>query len=226
MIKNKEDQAKLDKAIELLKEIDIDGESTQELLGTIGMEHQMLRQLVMSSPTEQTHALMFEKRDVDDIMDKRLYNSQQLFILTAVAGTCMETAQRKFSNFTDNHGYAVLYELIMDIVDEMLFTEGCEYQKFLNDKEQDDWFSTHHNTCMDWYFMDKGRELLEARLEGHEAVSTSCLKCGKNIYHEKNLLVKEICNDCSDEIFLAKSQHLLKDEKIFISIVKDEKKEE
>jgi hypothetical protein len=50
--------------IEELKKIDVDGETMQYILKKTGMEDQMLRQLVMTLPLEQTEYLIEERKDL------------------------------------------------------------------------------------------------------------------------------------------------------------------
>ncbi len=49
-------------AIEMLQ--DVDGETMQHILREIGMEEQMLRQLMLSAPMEQVEYLMEEKNEL------------------------------------------------------------------------------------------------------------------------------------------------------------------
>ena len=50
-------------AIEMLQ--GVDGETMQYILREIGMEWQMLRQLILSTPMEQVEYLMEEKKELD-----------------------------------------------------------------------------------------------------------------------------------------------------------------
>ena len=54
------------KVIDLLETIDVDGETMLYILQRIGMEEQMLRQLVMSSPYTDTSDLLEEKVSLSD----------------------------------------------------------------------------------------------------------------------------------------------------------------
>jgi len=49
-------------AVEMLQ--DVDGETMELILREIGMEWQMLRQLMLSAPMEQVEYLMEEKKDL------------------------------------------------------------------------------------------------------------------------------------------------------------------
>ena len=49
------------KVIDLL--IDIDGETMEFILRKVGMEYQMLRQLMMTMPLEQVEYLLEERKD-------------------------------------------------------------------------------------------------------------------------------------------------------------------
>ena len=61
---NKEEEVL--KIIELCRNIEIDGETTEYILRAIGMEEQMLRQLVMSYPQSDIMDLLLEKVELDD----------------------------------------------------------------------------------------------------------------------------------------------------------------
>jgi hypothetical protein len=50
--------------IEELKKMNVDGETMQYILKKTGMEDQMLRQLVMTLPLEQTEYLIEERKDL------------------------------------------------------------------------------------------------------------------------------------------------------------------
>ena len=52
--------------IGMLKEINVDGETMQFIIEQVGMEEQMLRQLVMSSPYTDTSDLLEEKVQLSD----------------------------------------------------------------------------------------------------------------------------------------------------------------
>jgi len=51
-------------AINLLKDIEVDGETMQYILSEVGMEWQMLRQLIMTLPLEQVEYLVEERKDL------------------------------------------------------------------------------------------------------------------------------------------------------------------
>jgi len=51
-------------AIDLLKDIKVDGETMQYILSEVGMEWQMLRQLIMTLPLEQVEYLVEERKDL------------------------------------------------------------------------------------------------------------------------------------------------------------------
>jgi hypothetical protein len=52
--------------INLCKDMDIDGETTEYILEKIGMTNQMLRQLVMNNPQSDTIDLLNEKIELDN----------------------------------------------------------------------------------------------------------------------------------------------------------------
>ena len=51
-------------AIDVLKDIEVDGETMQYILSEVGMEWQMLRQLIMTLPLEQVEYLVEERKDL------------------------------------------------------------------------------------------------------------------------------------------------------------------
>ncbi len=50
--------------IDVLKDIEVDGETMQYILSETGMEWQMLRQLIMTLPLEQVEYLVEERKDL------------------------------------------------------------------------------------------------------------------------------------------------------------------
>ena len=50
--------------IDILNEIEVDGETMQHILEKTGMEWQMLRQLIMTLPIEQVEYLIEERKDL------------------------------------------------------------------------------------------------------------------------------------------------------------------
>jgi len=51
----------VNEAIENFKRVDIDGETMQYIIEKLGMDDQILRQLVMTKPKSQTEELLNEK---------------------------------------------------------------------------------------------------------------------------------------------------------------------
>jgi hypothetical protein len=49
---------------DLLVDIDVDGETMQHILQKVGMEWQMLRQLMLTMPIEQVEYLIEERKDL------------------------------------------------------------------------------------------------------------------------------------------------------------------
>jgi hypothetical protein len=51
--------------INQLNDIDVDGETMQHILQKVGMEWQMLRQLMLTMPIEQVEYLIEERKDLN-----------------------------------------------------------------------------------------------------------------------------------------------------------------
>ena len=60
----KNNKVLVDAVIILLNDIDCDGETMQFILEKVGMEYQMLRQLMMTMPMEQVEYLLAERNGV------------------------------------------------------------------------------------------------------------------------------------------------------------------
>jgi hypothetical protein len=63
-IKMTENPGVVETVIDMLKNIEVDGETTQHILSKTGMEWQMLRQLIMTLPLEQVEYLIEERKDL------------------------------------------------------------------------------------------------------------------------------------------------------------------
>jgi hypothetical protein len=61
MNKSEQNKAKVQNIIKMLNEINVDGETMEYILNQVGMEQQMLKQLIMSSPIEWSIRLLNEK---------------------------------------------------------------------------------------------------------------------------------------------------------------------
>ena len=62
-------KCKLEDIIKELKFLDVDGETMQYILEKVGMEDQMLRQLIMKTDSNDVTKLLFEKLHLSDIVD-------------------------------------------------------------------------------------------------------------------------------------------------------------
>jgi hypothetical protein len=57
---------KVKKIIDLLKKLEVDGETMEYILEKVGMTDQMLRQLIMNNPETDTKDLLAEKIELSD----------------------------------------------------------------------------------------------------------------------------------------------------------------
>ena len=63
----KDNKVIVDTVIDLLIDIDCDGETMEFILRKVGMEYQMLRQLMMTIPLEQVEYLLEERKDNEEL---------------------------------------------------------------------------------------------------------------------------------------------------------------
>jgi hypothetical protein len=61
----------IDVIITLLDEIEVDGEQMEFILNEVGMEQQMLRQLIMISHTQDIEELMWEKQSLEQLQSDK-----------------------------------------------------------------------------------------------------------------------------------------------------------
>jgi len=62
--------ANVNRVINILREIKVDGETMQYILEKVGMEDQMLRQLVMSQPIEEVRYMFEEREELEEFNKK------------------------------------------------------------------------------------------------------------------------------------------------------------
>ena len=66
----------IDVIITLLDEIEVTGEQMEFILNEVGMEEQMLRQLIMVSHTQDIEELMWEKRLLEQLQSDKDSDNQ------------------------------------------------------------------------------------------------------------------------------------------------------
>ena len=62
-------KCKVEDIIKELKFLDVDGETMQYILEKVGMEDQMLRQLIMKTDSNDVTKLLFEKLHLSDFVE-------------------------------------------------------------------------------------------------------------------------------------------------------------
>jgi hypothetical protein len=62
--------ANINRVINILREIEVDGETMQYIIEKVGMDDQMLRQLVMSQPIEEVRYMFEEREELEEFNKK------------------------------------------------------------------------------------------------------------------------------------------------------------
>ena len=62
--------ANINRVINILREVEVDGETMQYILEKVGMHDQMLRQLVMSQPIEEVRYMFEEREELEEFNKK------------------------------------------------------------------------------------------------------------------------------------------------------------
>jgi hypothetical protein len=68
-IQMKENPGVVETIIDLLNHINVDGETMQYILENVGMEVQMLRQLMMSQPIDEVNYMFIERTILENIIN-------------------------------------------------------------------------------------------------------------------------------------------------------------
>lgn len=107
----------------------------------------------------------------DNDLPRRLnttHTDQSLCLAMAIAGNGVRHIEKSYIAYLDEHGYLPIYEMLNNISDKLLLSDDSEYQKFLRADNKDNYFGDTHNTCMDWYFIEEAKKLIDEELKGWE----------------------------------------------------------
>ena len=88
------------------------------------------------------------------------------FIIAAVSCDLIEVIKKDHEDWLDNGGYQPYYDLVVELTDHMLFTEGSVYLKFLKKQKKDEGLCFHgfSGNCFDWFHMELARTLVTEEL--------------------------------------------------------------
>lgn len=152
----------------------LDGETMEQIIRDFGMEEQMLRQLVMTMPTEMTQQILAEKKSLrtDDIVTLERGSDDELkmrmeadrdILLIEVAG---DNYNRLMTDYSDElSGMLGVSDYIANVVDSVLASdEYTEAVQFERDDRGTRWDYMHieYNNCLDWYFLDKANTIINS----------------------------------------------------------------
>jgi hypothetical protein len=91
------------------------------------------------------------------------------FIISAVTSESYNIIRFKYGSWLEQNGSAAAYLLIIEIVDNIMFSNDSLYLRTLvktNGFEQMGWHEATDTNCLDWYFMIECSKELENRLKG------------------------------------------------------------
>jgi hypothetical protein len=91
-------------------------------------------------------------------------------IIAAVSHIIYPIIRKQYFPWLDNNGHYAYYDLVVEIVDEMMFEAGSLYLAFMEKKQRGDQtdFNEFSGDCFDWYYMGKSEKMLPERLKGWE----------------------------------------------------------
>lgn len=104
---------------------------------------------------------MIDKKEITERMQE-----DKNFIVAAVSCDLITLIKEKHEDWLDNSGYQAYYDLVIELVDYMMFTEGSMYLNFMQKKEEDNnlEFSKLANDCFDWFYMKLAEKLVTKEL--------------------------------------------------------------
>lgn len=89
--------------------------------------------------------------------------ADRAFIIAAVACSTLDVVKEHYQGWLDNNGYIPFYEMVIEIVDELMFTEGSKYLEYANAEDQMGWWD-NVDSFMDWYHMQEAEKLIHRNL--------------------------------------------------------------
>lgn len=157
---------KTQEVIKALKAMEVDGETMQHILKEVAMEEQMHRQLVLSFPKEQTEALLEELAELNGEFSPSKIRDDRGVIIAAVSEDLYTLIKEEHEDWLDESGHYAFYDLVVAIVDEMLFAEGSTYQRFMKARKNNSKLDWHEfsGECFDWFHMGLARKMVTKEL--------------------------------------------------------------
>lgn len=107
------------------------------------------------------------KKTQEEIQNRM--NDDRAFIVSAVTSELHNTAYLQyFETWENNGGMGWFFDTCVEIVDEIMFTEGSAYLKWLEHWKVSDihcntFSEVTNETCFDWYHMNEARSIFESR---------------------------------------------------------------
>lgn len=104
----------------------------------------------------------------DDLSDsaKAQAKVDKEILISACTLELYNEIQNRYFSWLDSEGHYGFYELVVEIVDEMLFTPDSLYLKYMSDPDRSCWADeSGTNECFDWYFMNQSLIKLDERMK-------------------------------------------------------------
>ena len=139
------------------------------------------------------------------------------FIIAAVSCELQPIMEKCYSVLLDDAGYQWFYDLVIEIVDEIMFTPGSAYLECISKGSGNDYWAKEKENCFDWYHMSKAADNLHERFSKDEWARLS-RKLTK-------LIGPDACNDVLLSITSDKTtieENLTKLKKVIKSLKKQE----
>jgi len=104
---------------------------------------------------------MIDKKEITE----RMW-ADRAFIIAAVSCDLIDFIKENHEDWIDDHGYQAYYDLVIEVTDQILFTEDSKYLEFMKLKEKDEnlCFTKFADDCFDWFHMRLAREIVTKEL--------------------------------------------------------------
>lgn len=93
-------------------------------------------------------------------------------LISALSEALYPSMQLRYFAWLDHCGHYGYYDLIIELVDEVMFSDGAKYKSVLHKvvSEDFDW-NDYSNECFDWYHINQAEKLLKERMKGWEGTN-------------------------------------------------------
>lgn len=107
--------------------------------------------------------------DLPESTQNQVQRDREILISACTIDLYVEVQNRYFS-WLDSNGHYAFYDLVVQILDDMLLTPDSIYLKYMSNPDRGDWsLESGTGECFDWYFMHQSLIKLDEYLKGWDS---------------------------------------------------------